>query len=128
MEKQTCFCGSSTSFSKCCQAIIDGVQSATTAESLMRSRYVAYVIHNADYLMDTTHPSQKELYSKDEILLWATSNQWQRLEICKASTSTVDFKAYYTNSNNELQIHQEHSRFVFENGKWWYLDGDYFEN
>lgn len=128
MTIQNCFCGSGILFDQCCQRIIEGKQSATTAEALMRSRYVAYVVHNVDYLMATTHPSQRDKYSKEEISFWATNNQWQRLEIVKVTTTTVTFKAYFLNSNQETQVHYEHSRFVFENGKWFYSDGDYFEN
>jgi hypothetical protein len=32
-------------------------------------------------------------YSKEDILAWARSNDWQKLEVLK-STDTVEFKAY----------------------------------
>jgi len=102
-------------------------QKATTAEVLMRSRYSAYATHNADYLIATTHSSTRTTHSKKEILYWATSNQWQRLEIIRVTSNTVEFKAFYFNPNKELQVHHEHSRFVEENGEWMYVDGDYFE-
>ncbi len=47
----------------------------------MCSRYSAYAIQNADYLLATTHISERKYYSKIEILDWATSNSWQKLEI-----------------------------------------------
>ncbi len=128
MVIQGCFCGSGISFDQCCQPIVEGNHKATTAEALMRSRYVAYVVCNVDYLIATTHSSQRENYSRDEIAYWATSNQWQRLEIISVTQKTVEFKAYYLDTNNQLKVHHEHSRFVFENGEWFYLDGDYFEN
>jgi len=123
-----CYCGSGISFNQCCQPIIEGTQSALTAEALMRSRYSAYVIHNVDYLIATTYPSERANYSKEEITFWATQNQWQRLEIISVTPTTVWFKAYYLDSKNQLQVHYEHSRFVFENGVWFYVDGDYFDN
>jgi SEC-C motif-containing protein len=104
-----------------------GNQKAVTAEVLMRSRYSAYATHNADYLIATTHSSTRATHSKNEILYWATSNQWQRLEIIRVTTNTVEFKAFYFNPNKELQVHHEHSRFIEENGEWMYVDGDYFE-
>ncbi len=128
MLMQSCFCGSGISFNQCCQPIIEGAQRAITAEALMRSRYSAYAIHNVDYLVATTHSSQRANYSKEEIRFWATSNQWQRLEILIVTPSTVTFKAYYLDSGMQLQIHHEHSRFVFENENWFYVDGDYFDN
>jgi SEC-C motif-containing protein len=127
MVNKNCFCGSAISFNKCCRPLGLELQKATTAEALMRSRYVAYVVQDVDYLIATTHPSQRANYSKEEITFWATSNQWQRLEILAVTPTTVTFKAYYLDSNNQLQVHHEHSRFVFENGEWFYVDGDYFE-
>ena len=123
-----CYCGSGISFDRCCQPIIFGKQKATTAEALMRSRYVAYVLKEADYLIATTAPSYKALYSKEDILDWATQNQWQRLEITNVTPTTVTFKAYFLDADNQSHIHHEHSRFVFENGAWLYVDGDYFDN
>ena len=125
---QSCFCGSGISFNQCCQPIIEGTQRALTAEALMRSRYSAYVIHNVDYLVATTHSSERANYSKEEITFWATQNQWQRLEIISVTPTTVRFKAFFIDAENQSQIHHEHSRFVFENGVWFYVDGDYFDN
>lgn len=123
-----CFCGSGISFDRCCQPIVVGKQKATTAEALMRSRYVAYVLKEADYLIATTAPSHQALYSKKDILDWATQNHWQRLEITNVTSTTVTFKAYFLDAYNQSHIHHEHSRFVFENGAWLYVDGDYFDN
>lgn len=130
MAIQRCFCGSAISFDKCCQPIVLGLQKATTAEALMRSRYVAYVVQDADYLIATTAPSHRGYYAREDILSWAIQNQWQRLEIVNVTPTTVAFKAYYLDSDKQLQlqVHHEHSRFVFENGEWFYVDGDYFED
>ena len=128
MAIQRCFCGSAISLDKCCQPLVLGLQKAPTAEALMRSRYVAYVVQNTDYLIATTAPSHRGYYAKEDILIWATQNQWQRLEIISVTRTTVEFKAYYLDSNNQLKVHHEHSRFVFENGEWFYVDGDYFED
>ena len=127
MVTLSCYCGSAISFEKCCQPILSGKLKAATAHALMRSRYSAYVTVNADYLIATTHPSTRATHSIDEIRYWATSNQWQRLEIISVTLTTVEFKAFYFNSSKQLQIHHENSRFVEENGEWMYVDGDYFD-
>jgi SEC-C motif-containing protein len=127
MVTQSCFCGSAFPFTQCCEPILVGNQKAVTAEALMRSRYSAYATHNANYLIATTHSSTRTTHSKNEILYWAKSNQWQRLEIIRSTSTTVEFKAFYFNSSKQLQVHHEHSRFVEENGQWMYVDGDYFE-
>ena len=121
----SCFCGSTISFQDCCQKYIDGTLQAPTALALMKSRYSAYAIHNADYLWNTTHISHRKHYSKEEILHWATANQWQKLEIIAASENTVEFKAYFLDENRENQVHREFSTFKQENGSWFYVDGKF---
>lgn len=120
-----CFCGSTVGFQDCCQKYCDGTQKAPTALALMKSRYSAYATHNADYLWNTTHASQRKYYSKEEILHWATANQWQKLEIISASENTVEFKAYFLDENKLNQVHHEFSTFKQENGSWFYVDGKF---
>jgi SEC-C motif-containing protein len=120
-----CFCGSEISFRDCCQKYIDDNQKPPTALALMKSRYSAYATHQADYLLNTTHSSQRKYYSKEEILHWATANEWQKLEIISATESTVEFKAYFLDKNKENQVHHEFSTFKKENGSWFYVDGKF---
>ncbi|MBG6188370.1 YchJ family protein [Flavobacterium sp. CAN_S2] len=121
-----CYCGYHKIFQDCCEPIIKGIQKAPTAESLMRSRYSAYATHQADYLLETTHISERKYYSKSDILNWATSNQWLQLEIINATENTVEFKAYFLDSKLQKQIHHELSTFKLENGSWFYVDGQFF--
>lgn len=92
----------------------------------MRSRYSAYVTHQADYLLATTHILERSQYSKSEILHWATSNKWLQLAIINSTENTVEFKAYFLDSKLQKQIHHELSTFKFENGSWFYVDGQFF--
>lgn len=120
-----CFCGSTIGFQDCCQKYIVGTEKPPTALALMKSRYSAYVTHKANYLLETTHISQRKYYSKADILLWATANEWQKLEIICATESTVEFKAYFFDENKQNQIHHEFSTFKKENGIWFYVDGKF---
>lgn len=122
-----CFCGSGISFEDCCQKYIDGTQKAPTALALMKSRYSAYATHQADYLWNTTHSSQRKFYAKADILNWATANKWQKLEIISATENTVEFKAYFLDEKNQNQIHHEFSTFKKENDSWFYVEGSFFE-
>jgi SEC-C motif-containing protein len=61
----------------------------------MRSRYSAYARQESDYLVATTHPYEEEYHSKEDILAWARSNDWQKLEVLKSTDNTVEFKAYF---------------------------------
>lgn len=125
MMSENCYCGSDKSFESCCNLYISGVEKAPTALALMKSRYSAYVAHQADYLMATTHSSQRKQYSREEILKWATSNQWQKLEIIASTENTVEFKAYFKDENNIDQVHYEFSTFKKENDCWFYVDGKF---
>ena len=136
MSNQTtinkCFCGSDDTFKQCCKPIIDRTQPAPTAQDLMRSRYSAYVIVASQYLIDSTHISQRANYSKTDIEAWAKESHWQKLEIieCKKGlfddlVGEVEFKAYYRNSKNIIQIHHEKSVFRKENGDWFYVSGSF---
>jgi len=124
-NQNTCFCGLGKSYQDCCEPIIKGIQKATTAEFLMRSRYAAYVTHQADYLLATTHFSQRSCHSKSEILNWANSNKWLQLEIIHVTEYTVEFKAYFLDTKRQQHIHHELSSFKLENGNWFYVDGEF---
>jgi SEC-C motif-containing protein len=125
MENKKCFCDTGLLFKDCCGLYLEKKQKAPTALALMRSRYSAYAIHNADYLLETTHVSELKYYSEAEILKWATSNKWQKLEILSFTDTTVEFKAYFLDSNNQPQVHYEFSTFKSENNAWYYVDGKF---
>ncbi|ALM47486.1 preprotein translocase subunit SecA [Flavobacterium psychrophilum] len=120
-----CYCGSGMPFSACCELYISGIEKAPTAEALMRSRYSAYAVHNADYLWNTTHPKERKYHSKAAMLDWAKSNQWLKLEILFANDTIVEFKAYYLDNTLRAQVHYEKSVFAKEDDSWYYIDGTY---
>lgn len=125
---KNCPCGSGQPLATCCQAIID-TASAPTAEALMRSRYTAYYLGDADYLVATTHQDKRHMHNKTDIAQWSKENSWQRLEIISADDTasdgqgTVEFKAYFTDKNGNEQVLHERSDFKKEQGKWYYVDG-----
>ncbi|MCD0467037.1 YchJ family protein [Flavobacterium sp. ENC] len=125
MESKKCFCDTGLPFETCCGLYLQQNQKAPDALTLMRSRYSAYATHHADYLVETTHVSERQYYSKAEILKWATANQWQKLEILSSSEDTVEFKAYFINADQKPQTHYEFSTFRCENGVWFYRDGKF---
>ena len=120
-----CYCGSNYLFADCCEPFLKRKLPAPTAEVLMRSRYSAYCVANADYLVNTTHVSTRKLYPKSSIVTFATENHWLQLEILSATTTTVTFKAYYLDASLAPQVHYEKSDFVEENGVWYYVEGEY---
>ena len=120
-----CYCGNSIYFQDCCEPYIKGIKNATTAEVLMRSRYSAFAVGDADYLVNTIHISKRRYHNKRDILAWSQANKWLKLEVLASTETTVTFKAYYLDENLKAQVHYEHSTFKLENDKWFYVDGEY---
>jgi SEC-C motif-containing protein len=117
-----CPCLSGETYGECCAPFHSGAASAPTAERLMRSRYSAYAVGDADYLRSTWHPSTMPatLELNDE-------QTWTRLDIIGRTAggildteATVEFIAYYRFDGARYEQH-ENSRFVRESGRWVYL-------
>jgi SEC-C motif-containing protein len=98
---------------------------AAEAEALMRSRYDAFVRGDREHLLETWHPSKRP--ANLELDLGA---KWLGLEVrgrraIDETHAEVEFVARFrpAGSGRAERIH-ERSRFVRENGRWFYLDGD----
>ncbi|MGZ0706777.1 YchJ family protein [Coraliomargarita sp. W4R53] len=116
-------------YSECCHAYHAGLRTAPTAESLMRSRYAAYVLEEIRYLVDTTHPSFREKDLAANYLSTAKSIQWIGLAVLQVfqgtesdKTGKVEFEASYI-QEGQRSVHHEQSRFKRHAGDWYYLDG-----
>jgi SEC-C motif-containing protein len=102
---------------------------ASTAESLMRSRYVAFVVGNYDHLARTYAPEHQIGVTRAAAAHGEPDIEWTGLEICgvvnggpEDDTGTVEFKARFR-QNGTTHIHHERSRFRRQNGQWFYIDG-----
>lgn len=120
-----CYCNSNKPFEHCCEPFLHKLAFPKTPEQLMRSRYSAYVIHNADYLIATTYISERKFYAKSEILKWSKSNTWIKLEVLQAVKNIVEFKAYYLDEKLQAKIHHEKSTFKQVDAIWYYVDGEF---
>ena len=114
-------------FSACCDRYLDDFanQPAPDAESLMRSRYSAFVLQRADYLLATWHAS-----TRPASLELDAAAHWLGLEVrvhrlLDVDHAEVEFVARYRESGRAVRLH-ERSRFVRESGRWFYIDGDQF--
>lgn len=126
-HQEKCYCGSGISFDTCCRKFLELKAFPETAEELMRSRYSAYVLANAKYIVDTTHPKTRHFHSKKAILEWSKENVWQKLEVVKAEGNQVVFKAYFKDRNGSDQIHWESSVFERLGGRIYYVSGSFNE-
>ncbi|KAJ8141784.1 hypothetical protein OY671_005043 [Metschnikowia pulcherrima] len=100
---------------------------APTAEALMRSRYSAFAVGDADYSRATWHPSTRpaDLDLDDDV-------EWRRLDVVRTeaggpfdTTGVVEFVAHHrsrTDPADRGRLH-EVSRFVREGDRWSYVDG-----
>ncbi len=86
----------------------------------MRSRYSAYVLQLETYLLATWHPD-----TRPARLDFDDAAKWLGLELRKSSDpNTVEFVARYKVKGRAHRLH-EISQFVFEDGRWFYLDGEF---
>lgn len=134
MSTEICPCGSKLEFNVCCEPIILKRKVAETSQALMRSRYVAFTLADADYLMESHHSDTRPLKDKKAIQKWSKSVKWMGLIIDKTSKGQasdyegwVEFRALYLENGKAQQIH-ENSYFKKENGQWFYLSGDHFQS
>lgn len=89
----------------------------------MRSRYTAFVREDARYLLATWHAS-----TRPSTLAFDPGARWLGLEVRRhqhlgAMHAEVEFVARHRLAGRAVRLH-ETSRFVCEDGRWWYVDGD----
>ncbi|TFC42301.1 hypothetical protein E3T26_05130 [Cryobacterium sp. TMT1-21] len=118
-----CPCLSGNPYAECCGRFHRREAAAPTAEALMRSRYAAFAVGDAAYLLATWHPrTQPETFALDDEL------RWTRLEIERTvaggpfdTEGVVEFTAYCRDRGTPSTQH-EVSRFVKIDRRWVYLD------
>ena len=120
---EACPCGRPLPYEDCCGRWHAGATrlQAPDAESLMRSRYSAFVRELADYLLDTWHPS-----TRPPGVDFETGLRWLGLEVKRHQPqgddrAIVEFVARSKLGGRAHRLH-ETSRFVREDGRWFYLD------
>ena len=122
MTARPCPCDSGVAYTACCGLRHAG-DPAPTAESLMRSRYSAYVLGLEPYLLASWHASTRPASVEFE-----PGTKWLGLTVKSASetgdTAQVEFVARYKVGGGSAVRMHELSRFVRENGRWYYMDGE----
>ncbi len=119
-----CPCGGA-SYAACCGRFIDSGQAAPTAQELMRSRYTAYTLGNEAYVRATWYARtlpEGVLVSREPGLAWLGLEVRKQAEV--GDEASVEFVARYKIGGRAHRMH-EVSRFVREDGCWYYLDGQF---
>jgi len=123
-----CPCGSGKGYECCCGPLHANNVQAKDALALMRARYSAYVRKHVDYLLATWHPSTRpptlDLADRPGL-----RTHWLGLQVISHRTldpqrQEVSFIARVKVGGGPAQRLAERSRFLNENGVWFYVDGE----
>lgn len=120
-----CPCGSGDTFGACCGPFLNGAD-APTAAQLMRSRYTAYAIGDARYVLATWHPSTRPAeLDLDPDLTWRSLHLIATERGGPFDTEgTVEFVAAWRDAEGGRGRLHEVSRFRRADRRWTYVDGD----
>lgn len=119
-DSARCPCLSGETYGACCGPFHARRAAAPTAERLMRSRYSAFAVGDAAYLLDTWDPAFRPASLElDDV-------RWYRLDIIAAqrggmldTTGIVEFRAHYRDDAGAHTVH-ERSTFSKQGGRWLY--------
>ncbi|MGJ0509989.1 MAG: YchJ family protein [Methylocystis sp.] len=115
-------------YADCCKPFLEDGQAPPTAESLMRSRYTAFVRGDIDYLETTLAPGTRDDFDKKAITHWARQSQWLGLELVSTEEGRegddagyVEFIAHFDHEG-ESYAHRERSLFRKIDGRWYFQE------
>lgn len=119
-DTSACPCGLGLPYGECCGPAHRG-RAPATAEALMRSRYAAFALHDAAYVLSSWHPSTRPGDVSPDPKL-----RWTGLEVIDTSggglfdaEGVVEFRAHYRDGARPGDM-RERSRFVRHDGQWVY--------
>ena len=130
-----CPCGSLKKYKKCCKPFHDKITFPKTALELMKSRFSAFAVLIADYIIFTTHENNSDYISdlkswNQDIMNFSKNTRFERLEILDfiegEVESFVTFKATLFQDNTDIKNIKK-SRFLKVEDKWFYVDGQFLD-
>ena len=123
-----CHCGSDIFFSDCCFLVWQQLDSASSAEQVMRARHSAYVQGNVDFLCFSTLPVQQPKLNLVQMRAWSQGTEWLGLKVLShqlAAHSTRHAWVIFTVScreDGQSYTHHERSAFVRDADSWRFID------
>lgn len=127
-----CPCHSAKPYNNCCKPFHQGSLPGTAME-LMRSRYAAYALSLADYIIKTTHPSNSS-YTSDfkkwsqETSHFSQITEFISLEIIEFTDgekkATVTFTAGLKQEGRNASFTEKSHFEKNDMGQWLYLSGE----
>ncbi|MBN2799248.1 MAG: SEC-C domain-containing protein [Deltaproteobacteria bacterium] len=125
-----CPCGSGLKLKRCCRRLHQGAP-AESPEALMRSRYAAYAVGDAAYILATTHPAGPQAQADrgrwlEEVRRFSEGTDFVGLTVLSAGSEGdegfVSFHAALRQGGRDASF-GERSRFLRVEGRWLYWDG-----
>lgn len=109
-------------YERCCRPCLESGQRVVDAVSLMRSRYTAFVLEREPYLLATWHANHRPAGVEFD-----PQAKWLGLDVRASQQqdethAEVVFVARHRVAGRAVRLH-ERSRFLKEDGHWYYLDG-----
>ncbi|GAA6138960.1 YchJ family protein [Arenicella sp. 4NH20-0111] len=125
IHTKICPCGTGKQFENCCERFLSKREIPDSPLLLMRSRYSAFALGGyGDYLVETWIPRLHAGLSSAELSVRDVN--WVGLTIhshrSSADLGEVEFSAYFTDLEHNVQEHRELSSFCRENGRWFYVE------
>ena len=126
-----CPCGSGKKYGACCELFFFFFSKALTAESFMRARYTAYVVHEIDFIINSCEEGEGIAdIDKKATEDWSRNSTWNGLKILRTEKGqegddegVVEFTADYTLKQMH-DVHHEVAAFKKINGEWKYVAGN----
>ncbi|MEC7986657.1 MAG: YchJ family metal-binding protein [Myxococcota bacterium] len=120
-----CPCCSMMPYAQCCGPLLSGTRRASSALALMRSRYTAFAMRNAQYIYDTYAKEERRRLRLLDISRDLSDTAWVKLEIVSmkqidANNARVSFRAYHQKDGLQRCL-SEDSAFVKEAEGWRYV-------
>ena len=130
MPNDNCPCHSNKPYEECCKPYHD-LAPCDNVVSLMRSRYSAYAMGNAAYIISTTHTDNSDFNKntkkwKQDIKKYTKTHQFTGLIVHDSHQTQTIGSVEFTASINQSIIDKsftEKSTFKKENGTWKYHSG-----
>ena len=115
-----CPCGRGLPYDECCGPAHQG-HAPATAEALMRSRYSAFALDDAAYVLASWHPDTRPADVEPDPHM-----RWTGLDLTGSTggglfdaEGVVEFRAHFTDRGKPGEM-RERSRFVRHDGAWVY--------
>ena len=131
-KNSNCPCGSNRLYKDCCKIYHKGIVPKTSLE-LMKARFSAYAIGDAEFIIKTTHPQNEQFRAstkqwKSEILYFSKITQLEELKILKFEEGEhngfVEFNLIFIQNNIASRLHEK-SYFLKSGDEWLYSKGEF---